>query len=123
MARLAQPGPRASQPVEAGRRAYGGCNSSSSFDFHAALLGFDLSSDVKAGENRGHKLKHDFVVLALANGAARASGDAALATLTLNPNLKSVPKRLGIAAWVTTFRNLQPVQAVGGWLSSTNQVL
>ena len=26
---------------------------SSTFDCHAALLGFDLTSDVKAGENRG----------------------------------------------------------------------
>jgi len=98
-------------------------SSSSSFDFHAALLGFELSSDVKAGENRGHKLKHDFVVLALANAAATASGDATLATITLNPKLKSVPKRLAIAAWVTQSGSLQPVQAVGGWLSSTNQVL
>jgi len=98
-------------------------SSSSSFDFHAALLGFDLISDVRAGENRGHKLKHDFVVLALANGAATSTGDAALATITLNSKSKSAPKRLAIAAWVTLPRNLQPVQAVGGWLSSTNQVL
>ena len=98
-------------------------SSSSFFDFHAALLGFDLISDVKAGENRGHKLKHDFVVLALANGAPTSSGNAALATITLNPKLKSEPKRLAIAAWVTLPRNPQPVQAVGGWLSSTHQVL
>ena len=99
-----------------------GSPSLSSYNFFAALLGFDLSSDVKAGENRGHKLKHDFVVLALANGAATASGNATLATITLNPKLKSVPKRLAIAAWVTPARSLQPVQAVGGWLSSTNEV-
>jgi len=98
-------------------------SSSSSFDFHAALLGFELSSNVKAGENRGHKLEHDFVVLALANGAATASGDAALATITLNSKFKSAPKRLAIAAWVTPSRSLQPVQAVGGWLYSTNQPL
>jgi hypothetical protein len=33
------------------------------YEFHAALLGFELTSDVKAGENRGRKLDHDFVVL------------------------------------------------------------
>ena len=100
-----------------------GKSESSSYQFHAVLLGFDLNSDVKSGENRGHKLKHDFVVLALANGAAKSSGDATLATITLTPKFKSAPKRLAIAAWVTPSRGLQPVQAVGGWLSSTNQVL
>lgn len=40
---------------------------------YTALLGFELSSDVKADENRDHKLYHDFVVLALANAPATAS--------------------------------------------------
>src|SRR5262245_11683203 len=31
--------------------------------FYVALLGFELSTDVKAGENRGRTLQHDFVVL------------------------------------------------------------
>src|SRR5215470_3895766 len=31
---------------------------SSTVAFHAALLGFDLDSDVRAGENRGHRLRH-----------------------------------------------------------------
>jgi len=100
-----------------------GSPSVSSYDFHAALLGFELISDVKAGENRGHKLMHEFVVLAVANAAATASGDAVLATITLTPKLKPAPKRLAFATWVTPSRGLQPVQAVGGWLSSTNQVL
>ncbi len=30
--------------------------------------------------------------------------------------------RLAIVAWVTMSRSLQPLQAVGGWLSSTNRV-
>src|SRR5262245_60556333 len=45
------------------------------FDFHGVLLGFDLSSDVKTGENRGRKLQHDFVVLALAAATPQRSGD------------------------------------------------
>jgi len=40
-----------------------GKSESSSYQFHAVLLGFDLNSDVKSGENRGHKLEHDFVAL------------------------------------------------------------
>src|SRR5215472_11691421 len=31
------------------------------YDAHAALLAGGLTSDVKAGENRGRRLKHDFV--------------------------------------------------------------
>jgi hypothetical protein len=46
-------------------------------EFHAALLGFNLVSVVKAGENQGRRLEHDFVVLfqcacgSPANGAAQ----------------------------------------------------
>src|SRR5262249_3425956 len=49
--------------------------SPAALDFHAALLGFDLSSDVKGGENRGHKLQHDFVVLTLASATSKKSAD------------------------------------------------
>ena len=93
---------------------------SSSFDFHAALLGFDLNSDVKAGENRGRKLEHDFVVLALANAASVKNGDSFQSELVLKSNLTDAPKRLAVAAWVTSSKSLQPLQAVGGWLSATN---
>src|SRR5881296_3510292 len=68
---------------------------SSSYDFHAALLGFDLTSDVTAGENRGRNLEHDFVVLALAETAGSRSGDAFRGTLEMQPNLASAPKRFG----------------------------
>jgi hypothetical protein len=95
---------------------------SASYDFHAALLVFGLTSDVKAGENRGRKLEHDFVVLALATTAGINSDGVARATIALNPTLGSAPKRLGFAAWVTASKSLQPLQAVGGWLSSTNRV-
>jgi hypothetical protein len=96
-------------------------SASPSCDFHAALLGFDLTSDVKAGENRGRKLEHDFVVLALANTAGAKIDGAAQATIALSPTLASVPKRFGFAAWVTMSKSLQPLQAVGGWLSLTNR--
>jgi hypothetical protein len=88
----------------------------STLDFYAALLGFDLSSDVKAGENRGRKLLHDFVVLTLAKASSQRSGDsfqAELSLITASPNL---PKRLAVAGWVTRRGDLQPLQAVGGWL-------
>jgi hypothetical protein len=93
----------------------------SSFDFHAALLGFDLSSDVKAGENRGHKLQHDFVVLTLARATSMRSGDSFQAELSLIPPSHLSAKRLGVAVWVTRHENLQSLQAAGGWLQPANQ--
>ena len=85
-------------------------------EFHAALLGCDLFTAVKAGENRGRKLEHDFVVLALANAPAKKSGEPFEAMLTLSTGLS--PKRLAFAAWVTSDGVSRPLQSVGGWLES-----
>jgi hypothetical protein len=82
---------------------------------NVALLGNDLQSDVRRGENAGRKLRHDFVVLDLAridmvNAANRWS-----ASLTL-PNESDKPT--AIAAWVTEKDANTPIQATGGWLTT-----
>jgi hypothetical protein len=97
-------------------------SASSSFSFYVALLGFDLNSDVKAGENRGRKLQHDFVVLALAKGTSRRDGETFRATLSVSSKAGASTKRLAIAAWVTPLNSMQPLQTVGGWLPLTNRV-
>ena len=88
----------------------------STIAFHAALLGFDLLSDVKTGENRGRKLQHDFVLLTLANAKSKRKGDAFQAELNLNLSTIQNAKRLGVAVWATQPGKLEPVQAIGGWL-------
>ena len=88
----------------------------SSFDFHAALLGFDLITDVKAGENRGRKLQHDFAVLALAEIAAARDGNAFSGELLLTAAPAVSPKRTALAAWVTPRKKPEPLQSLGGWL-------
>ena len=88
------------------------------FDFHAALLGSDLISDVKAGENRGRKLSHDFVVLALTEVAAVAESNAFTGLITLKSALTVSSGRLALAAWVTPRHSLAPLQALGGWIST-----
>lgn len=98
-------------------------SASSSYDFHAALLGFDLISSVKAGENRGQKLQHDFAVLALVDGKSTRSGDFLQGTVSPNNSTNSCTTRFAFAAWVTSSISLQPIQAVGGWLTPTNGVL
>lgn len=90
---------------------------SASYEFHAALLGFDLASGVKAGENRGRVLEHDFVVLALTGAASSKDGEVVQAALSLRSKFAVSPKRLAFAAWVTSAKSLQPVQTLGGWLA------
>lgn len=80
---------------------------------NVALLGNDLESDVKRGENGGRKLRHDFVALDLitsdmANESNRWTGSVALPTRSGNE------KPSALAAWIT--ENATPIQATGGSL-------
>jgi len=77
-------------------------------DLHIATLGFDLNTKVGAGENSGHNLHQDFVVLSL------TSEKMPYGKIEINPNVDS---RAGaIAAWVSAPNQISPIQAVGGWL-------
>ena len=83
-----------------------------------ALLGFDLRSSVKAGENRGRALSHDFVALGWERRtmAVGASGRQE-ATLRL-PEAPRDAGRLALAVWVAPANGGGPEQAVGGWLGN-----
>jgi hypothetical protein len=83
------------------------------YDIHVARLGFSLRTDVTAGENNGRKLVHDFVVLGLTNETL-GSGPK---ELQLPSSTKSTTdQRTAIAAWITAPGEIEPIQAVGGWL-------
>jgi hypothetical protein len=82
---------------------------------HAALLGFGLATDVKAGENAGRRLVHDFTVLDFRESdlAARDGGfEAALSLSDGGVRAES----LGLAVWVTRADDLEPLQAAGAYL-------
>ena len=83
-------------------------------DLHVALLGFDQSTNVTAGENKGRKLAQDFVVTFLATG--RMSEGKAEIPLTIFPQPPAANPIGAIAAWITLPNQLEPIQAVGGWL-------
>jgi hypothetical protein len=83
------------------------------YEVHVARLGFALGMDVTAGENNGRKLMHDFVVLGLINEGIK--GGAKELRLP-SPSPKPVDPRTAIAAWVTQSGQIEPIQAVGGWL-------
>ena len=92
------------QPATAGRE----------YEIHLARLGFGLTTEVKAGENRGRKLLHDFVVLSLTNEAMNGgTKEFRFPDAAPRPAAES---RSAIAAWVTAAGQLEPIQAVGGWL-------
>jgi len=88
--------------------------SGAKYDIHVARLGFSLTSDVTAGENAGKKLSHDFVVLGLTNETLKAG--AKELRLPAPTQKSTVDPRTAIAAWITPAGQIEPVQAVGGWL-------
>lgn len=84
-------------------------NSIKDVDLHLAMLGFDLTTKVSAGENSGRNLKQDFVVLSVSN--QKMSN--AKTEFTFNADSRAG----AIAAWITSSNEIEPIQAVGGWLN------
>jgi hypothetical protein len=80
---------------------------------HAALLGMNIASDVKAGENSGRHLVHDFAVLSLQDAAM--PGETPRATLVLPAN-RMPGRQTAVAVWVTQEGAQAPLQAAGGFL-------
>ncbi len=85
-------------------------------ELHVAVLGFDLETEVKAGENHGRTLKHDFVVLGHARVGMQQLQDGFIAQAVL-PEARFDSDRKAVAAWVSAAGDPYPIQAVGGWLS------
>jgi hypothetical protein len=87
------------------------------WDARVAFLGCGFISQVRAGENAGRTLRHEFVVLRLvslplsemANG--EFSGSTKVAVMTV-----LVPERRALAIWVVQRGELVPAQATGGWI-------
>ncbi|GAB5413551.1 MAG: hypothetical protein Cons2KO_11540 [Congregibacter sp.] len=82
---------------------------------HLAILGTGLKTAVRAGENRGRELVHDFVVLGYQH--YDTDGAAWQGALPEVPD-RFQPEQLAIAAWVSRGSDVIPVQALGGWLTA-----
>lgn len=91
-------------------------NFPNSMEIHLAVLGFDISTPVRAGENKGRTLTHDFVVLAYDRGSmARTDALNYNAKLSLpTPEIEASKK--AIVSWINLPGDPRPIQAVGGWL-------
>lgn len=78
---------------------------------HIALLGMGLTTEVKAGENRGKELSHDFVVLKMISVPGNKHWSVAL------PEIPDVDQeKTAIAAWVTPEDSMGVIQATGGYI-------
>ncbi len=84
---------------------------SADYEVYAALLGGGIVSDVKAGENEGRTLRHEFIALTLQSAPLRnGAADFSL------PIPDGGGMRHALAVWVTRRGMLAPIQATGGWL-------
>ena len=70
------------------------------FDLYLARLGFGISINVRAGENNGRSLRHDFVVLSL-DHQKLASSPQEFHLPSPAPENANRPNRTALAAWIT----------------------
>lgn len=89
--------------------------SGTDWEAHLALLGSGISTKIRAGENSGRNLAHDFVVLDLQTAELKSDVSAGRARLTSNESVESGARK-AVALWITARGQLLPVQATGGWL-------
>lgn len=87
----------------------------SNYVLNIAVLGSDIKTDVKAGENRNRELKHDFTVLGYKT-IPMLKNDSEHTIKTQFPDIIETAPRMAIAAWVNKDNDLTPIQAAGGWL-------
>ena len=88
-----------------------------SLELHVARLGFDLATEVRAGENHGRTLEHDFVVLGWSRHRMRGDGAAFQASGTL-PAASNPASREAVAVWVSVPGDPFPIQAASDWLAN-----
>jgi len=79
---------------------------------HTAILGIDITTDIKSGENEGKLLTQHFVVL----GKSQTRSPNGQWQLNLPKIIKSNAKRFAVAIWITTPNDLNPIQAAADWL-------
>ncbi len=82
-----------------------------------AILGFDLTSDIAAGENRGRKLQHDFVAVGYKQDSLRIVNGVYRHETDLPVVRHNSAGKLAVAGWISKTDTPRPIQSVGGWLT------
>ena len=86
------------------------------YKLHAALLAGGLDSAVKAGENAGRTLHHEFAVLNLVHAGTAVTNGVVRGKFYLPAPAAPAGTTRALAVWLTREGALEPVQATGGWL-------
>ena len=87
---------------------------SGSYVLNVAVLGMGLSTEVKAGENHGELLKHDFVVLNHSKQTVSSSPSQWQVAMPSIP--QAGQQQNAVAVWLSQPSNQQVIQAAGGYL-------
>ncbi|MFT5396352.1 MAG: hypothetical protein ACI85N_001550 [Gammaproteobacteria bacterium] len=82
---------------------------------NVAVLGFDIKTDVKAGENNNKELKHDFTVLGF-KSIPLYKDKSFYSVMTELPDIIETAPRMAVSAWINKENDMTPIQAVGGWI-------
>ncbi|GAA3917756.1 hypothetical protein GCM10022277_10990 [Litoribacillus peritrichatus] len=90
-----------------------------SLTVNVAVLGFNLATYIKRGENRGKELIHDFVVLAHTEKPMMTVNTTAIADLTVPSISQFNAKKTALVVWVADQSNPIPIQAAGDWITDT----
>ncbi len=84
---------------------------------NVAILGMDLSTEVKNGENSGSKLEHDFVVLNHAQQNVNINASKIQQWQVAMPEVPfSGQQGNALVVWLSHPESLQVIQATGGYL-------
>ncbi len=79
----------------------------------STLLGSGIKTSVKAGENSGRILGHDFLALNFQRKAVKKSGNTYRTKVTIQTNTKSAPQK-HIVFWFADPSSMKPIQSVVG---------
>jgi len=84
------------------------------------LLAFGVDVAVGDGENKGVTLRHDFLVVSDTRGTLiKDKNGNYQGVMTLPPPVTVKATRYALAAWVSRAGDPAPLQATGGWLTTT----
>lgn len=86
------------------------------YEVHIAQIGGGIETKIRAGENAGRSLRHDFVAMSLQTVPLQ-TGESYTARLPLPESPKNALPENGLVAWVTKAGDLRPLQATGGFVS------
>lgn len=87
---------------------------------HIAVLGMSLETQVRAGENKGESLQHDFVALNIQSVPLNKAGSGFKA-VTRMPEIDHNVNNRALVAWVSQAEQQSPMQSVGGFLPQTSE--